>query len=405
MITVIVLACIAQRGGSDLEKRPGQSAICDKLAPIMSTNATQRIVVKLGTSTLTAGTTQLSLPRMVELVRQMAQLHRSDYEVILVTSGAIAAGRERLSFRQLPKDIPAKQMLAAVGQPRLMAIYEQLFGLYGLTVAQVLLTRADLADRRRYLNSRNTLAALLAQRIVPVINENDTVATEEIRVGDNDNLSALVANLVEANWLILLTDQPGLFTADPRQNPTAELVREVTGPEIPAELWRAAGGSASGLGTGGMYTKLQAVDLARRSGAQVIIACGSEPNVLSRLVNGEVLGTRFHSLGSALEGRKRFVLAGRRAPGLLFVDEGAAKALRRGGSLLPVGVTAVRGKFERGDTVRVAGPDEKEIARGLVNYSAADLERIRGMQSEAIERTLGFFYGDEVIHRNNMVLL
>jgi glutamate 5-kinase len=379
--------------------------ICDKLAPIMNANGTQRIVVKLGTSTLTAGTTRLSLPRMVELVRQMAQLYQAGCEVILVTSGAIAAGRERLSFPQLPKDIPAKQMLAAVGQPRLMAIYEQLFGLYGLTVAQVLLTRSDLADRRRYLNSRNTLAALLTQRIIPVINENDTVATEEIRVGDNDNLSALVANLVEADWLVLLTDQPGLFTADPRQDPAAELVSEVSTPEIPEDLWRAAGGSASGLGTGGMYTKLQAVDLARRSGAQVAIASGLEGDILLRLIAGEALGTRFHQLASALEGRKRFILAGRRAPGLLVVDEGAAQALRRGGSLLPVGVTGVHGKFERGDTVRVAGSDEREIARGLVNYAAGDLRRILGLQSDAIESTLGFFYGDEVIHRNNMVLL
>lgn len=379
--------------------------ICDKLAPIMSPNGIQRFVIKLGTSTLTAGTSQLSLPRMVELVRQMAQLHTSGNEVILVTSGAIAAGRERLSFRQLPKDIPAKQMLAAVGQPRLMAIYEQLFSLYGTTVAQVLLTRSDLADRRRYLNSRNTLAALLAQRIIPVINENDTVATEEIRVGDNDSLSALVANLVEADWLILLTDQPGLFTADPRQDPAAELVSEVSGPEIPEDLWRAAGGSASGLGTGGMHTKLQAADLARRSGAQVIIASGIESNILLRLVDGEALGTWFLPLSSSLEGRKRFILASRRAPGLLVVDEGAAQAMRRGGSLLPVGVTSVQGKFERGDTVRVASSDKGEIARGLVNYASADLERILGVQSDAIESTLGFFYGEEVIHRNNMVLL
>jgi glutamate 5-kinase len=371
----------------------------------MKTARTQRLVIKLGTSTLTAGTTQLSLPRMVELVRQMAQLHMAGNEVILVTSGAIAAGRERLAFRQLPKDIPAKQMLAAVGQPRLMAVYEQLFGLYSLTVAQVLLTRADLTDRRRYLNSRNTLTALLAQRIIPVINENDTVATEEIRVGDNDNLSALVANLVEADWLILLTDQPGLFTADPRQDPTARLVSEVVGPEIPEDLWRAAGGSANGLGTGGMYTKLQAVDLARRSGAQVTIASGAEANILLRLVEGEALGTRFEPQVSALEGRKRFILANRRSSGLLEVDEGAVQALRRGGSLLPVGVTNVHGKFERGDTVRVAGPDGREVARGLVNYASADLKQIIGLQSEAIERSLGFFYGDEVIHRNNMVLL
>ncbi len=365
----------------------------------------RRIVVKLGTSTLTAGDTRLSLPRMVELVRQMALLHADGCDIILVTSGAIAAGRERLSFRQLPKAIPAKQMLAAVGQPRLMAIYEQLFALYGVMVAQVLLTRADLSDRRRYLNSRNTLAALLAEKIIPIINENDTVATEEIRVGDNDNLSAHVANLSEAEALILLTDQPGLFTADPRHVPSAELIREVTSAEIPEALWRAAGLSASGLGTGGMVTKLQAADLARRAGAMVVIASGSEPEILLRLTAGEKIGTRFYPVSTAIESRKRFILANRRSPGLVVVDDGAVQALRRGGSLLPVGVVSVQGKFERGDTVRVAALDGHEIARGLINYASVDLERIRGEQSEAIERILGFFYGDEVIHRNNMVLL
>lgn len=364
-----------------------------------------RIVIKLGTSTLTAGTTQLSMPRLVELVRQMARLHANGRELILVSSGAIAAGRERLGFRQLPKDIPAKQMLAAVGQPRLMAVYEQLFGLYGLTVAQVLLTRTDLTDRRRYLNSRNTLAALLAERVTPIVNENDTVATEEIRVGDNDNLSALVANLVEADLLVLLTDQPGLFTADPRRLPSAVLVREVIGPEIPAELWLAAGASVGSLGTGGMATKLQAADLARRSGAQVVIASGGETDVLVRLAAGEQVGTRFLPVATSLESRKRFILASRRNTGMLTIDDGAAQALRRGGSLLPVGVTAVTGKFERGDTVRVADPAGHEIARGLANYGSADLHRILGVRSDEIERTLGFFYGEEVIHRNNMVLL
>jgi glutamate 5-kinase len=391
--------------GTRLEKWAGCRQFYDKLAPIMDGSRYRCMVVKLGTSTLTAGDSRLSLPRMVELVRQMALLHATGCDIILVTSGAIAAGRERLSFRQLPKAIPSKQMLAAVGQPRLMAIYEQLFGLYGVMVAQVLLTRADLSDRRRYLNSRNTLAALLAEKIIPIINENDTVATEEIRVGDNDNLSALVANLTEADALILLTDQPGLFTADPRHVPSAELIREVTAAEIPEALWRAAGHSAGGLGTGGMATKLQAADLARRSGTMVIIASGSEPEILLRLSAGEKIGTRFYPVGTAIESRKRFILAGRRSPGLVVVDDGAAQALRRGGSLLPVGVVNVQGKFERGDTVRVAAQDGHEIARGLVNYASADLERIRGEQSEAIERILGFFYGDEVIHRNNMVLL
>jgi glutamate 5-kinase len=370
----------------------------------MSATICKRIVVKLGTSTLTAGTPHLSPPRLVDLVRQMSGLAAAGCEVLVVTSGAIGAGRERLRFPQLPKDIPAKQMLAAVGQPRLMSLYEQLFGLYGLTVAQVLLTHADLSDRRRYLNARNTLAALLAQSVIPIINENDTVATEEIRVGDNDNLSALVANLIEAELLILLTDQPGLFTADPRRDPGAELVQEVGSADIPEAVWAAAGGSAGDLGTGGMLTKLQAADLARRSGAMVVIARGSDPDVIERLAAGEAIGTRFHPLVTHIESRKRYILAGR-ARGVLGVDEGAAVALQKGSSLLPVGVLEVRGAFERGDAVRVAGPAGQEIARGLGNYAAADLRRIQGGRSETIEKTLGYVYAEEVIHRDNLILI
>ena len=365
----------------------------------------QRIVVKLGTSTLTAGTPQISPPRLVDLARQIAQLHSTGRELLVVSSGAIAAGREGLNFPQLPKDIPAKQMLAAVGQPRLMALYTQLFGLYGLRVAQVLLTRSDLADRRRYLNSRNTLAALLAQRVVPIINENDTVATEEIRVGDNDNLSALVTNLIEADLLVLLTDQPGLFTADPRHDPSAQLVAEVSEPDIPAALWQAAGGTANGLGTGGMLTKLQAADLARHSGATVVIAHGDEPDVLSRLVSGEPVGTRFHPLSTGVESRKRYILAGRRAAGRMSVDAGALRALRKGGSLLPVGVVSVEGEFGRGDTVRIFDPTGREVARGLSNYASSDLARLCGRQSTEIEAVLGVNFGDEVVHRNNLVML
>jgi glutamate 5-kinase len=365
----------------------------------------KRIVVKLGTSTLTAGTTHLSPPRLVELVRQMSHLRAEGIDVIVVTSGAIAVGRELLNFPLLKKDIPAKQMLAAIGQPRLMAIYEQLFGLYGMTVAQVLLTRTDLSHRRSYLNSRSTLVALLGQGIVPIVNENDTVATEEIRVGDNDNLSALVANLVEADLLLLLTDQPGLFTADPRSNPTARLITKVDSPEIPEELWLAAGGTANNLGTGGMVTKLQAADLARRSGATVIIARGGDPDVILRLVQGEDYGTCFLPVATAVESRKRYILAGNQANGIIGVDDGAAQALRKGGSLLPVGVHQLEGNFERGDTVRVTGPSGREIARGLVNYGSVDLSRILGHRSDEIEKMLGFDYGDEVIHRNNMVLL
>ena len=364
-----------------------------------------RIVVKLGTSTLTNGSTRLSPPLVIDLARQMVQLQARGHQVLLVSSGAIAAGREKLNFPQFPKDIPAKQMLAAIGQPRLMAFYEQIFGLYGLTVAQILLTRSDLSHRRRYLNARNTLVALLRQNVIPIINENDSVATEEIRVGDNDNLSALAANLIDADVLILLTDQDGLFTADPRSNPNAELVQTISGDSIPEAVWQAAGGAKSGLGTGGMLTKIQAADLARRSGTACIIANGKTPDVLLRLVVGEQIGTRFEPVVSAVEARKRYILSARRAPGLLSVDSGAAQALRRGSSLLAVGVSAVSGTFKRSDVIRVADAEGHELARGISNYDSRDLARILRKRSDEIEAVLGYHYGDEVIHRNDLVLL
>jgi glutamate 5-kinase len=364
-----------------------------------------RIVVKIGTSTLTKGTLCLSQPLLIDFARQASMLLGLGHQVVMVSSGAIAAGRERLGFPDLPKDIPAKQMLAAVGQSRLMSIYEQIFNLYGLTVAQILLTRMDLASRRRYLNARNTLIALVEQRVVPIVNENDTLATEEIRVGDNDNLSALVANLVDADLLVLLTDQAGLFTADPRSDPEARLVEEVVTRKIPPELWAAAGDAEMRLGTGGMVTKLQAAELARRSGTGCVIAAGSEPDILLRIMKGEKIGTRFAPVATSVESRKRYILSARRAPGLLTIDEGAAQALQRGGSLLPVGTTGVTGVFERGDTVRVAKQDGSEIARGIVNYGSRDLSRIVRRPSDEIESVLGYHFGDEVIHRNDMVLL
>jgi glutamate 5-kinase len=370
-----------------------------------------RIVIKLGTSSLTNGSEHISPPFLIDLARQVAQLRAGGHQLVLVSSGAIAAGREKLNFPQLPKDMPAKQMLSAVGQPRLMALYEQIFGLYGMLVAQVLLTRADLTNRRRYLNARNTLLALMSQNLVAIVNENDTVATEEIRVGDNDNLSALVANLIDADCLILLTDQDGLFTADPRTNPGASLVETVSEEDIPAALWQAAGGSGSRLGTGGMLTKLQAADLARRSGTACIIANGREPDILLRLINGQPagsfgkLGTHFLPVANVTESRKRFILSARRAPGQLSVDQGAAQALRRGGSLLPVGISAVAGAFERGDTVRVLDESGQEIARGICNYASGDLARIIRRRSDEIEAILGYVYGDEIIHRNDLVLL
>jgi glutamate 5-kinase len=353
--------------------------------------AFHRIVVKLGTSTLTAGTPHLSMPHMDRIALQLAALREKGTGIVLVTSGAMAAGRERLGFPSLPKGLPAKQMLAAVGQPRLMALYEQVFSNYGLLPAQVLLTRADLGDRRRYLNSRNTLTALLEHGAIPVINENDTVATEEIRVGDNDNLSAMVANLIDADLLLLLTDQVGLYTADPRADPDAVLINEVSEPEIPK--------------TGGMLTKLQAADLARRSGATVIIASGDTPDVLLRAAAGETVGTRFLPVATAVESRKRYILAGGRASGAVRLDDGAVQALARGSSLLPVGVRSVEGSFERGDSIRVFDPAGKEIARGIANYGSSELSRIIGKKSEEIEPILGFNFGDEVIHRNDLVIL
>jgi glutamate 5-kinase len=368
--------------------------------------ASERIVVKLGTSTLTGGEKHLSGSRMVDLARQVSSLREQKREVVLVSSGAIATGREVLGFPNLPKHVPAKQMLSAVGQPRLMAMWDQYFTIYGARVAQVLLTRADLADRRRYLNARYTFETLLKQGVVPIVNENDTVATEEIRFGDNDNLSAQVANLIEADLLVLLTDQEGLYTADPRRDPQARLIQEV-GPEpFSAELWQAAGGSVSGLGTGGMMTKLQAADLARHGGTTVVIARGAEPDVLLRLAQSrELIGTRLAPVLTRLEVRKRYILSGSQAAGEVAVDAGAARALARGGSLLPAGVTRVSGEFERGDTVRVSGPDGRGLAVGLCSYASADLAQVCGKQSSEIEGVLGYTFGDEVIHRNNMVLL
>ncbi len=366
-----------------------------------------RIVVKVGTRTLTNRGERLSRPRLVDLVRQIARLHADGHELALVSSGAIFAGREALGVlapgNGLPRDIPFKQTLAAVGQVRLMAIYEQLFDLYEIKIAQALLTRADLSDRERYLNARNTLLSLLRLRVVPVINENDVVGVEEIRIGDNDNLSALVANLVDAELLVILTDQAGLFTADPALDAQARLIPEVHA--IDERVWRLAGGSASGLGTGGMVTKIEAADMATRSGTQVVIAAGAEPDVLLRLVSGEALGTRFLPVMSHIESRKRWILA-EPPRGEICVDDGGARTLmHQGQSLLAVGVTAARGQFQRGQTVRLLAPGGREIARGITNYDARDLEAIRGHRSDEIAAILGYEYGPTVVHRDDLVLV
>lgn len=364
----------------------------------------KRVVVKLGTSVLTGGSRYLNRPQMVELARQCAQLHRQGCDILLCTSGAVAAGRAELNFPELPPTMASKQLLAAVGQSRLMFMWEQFFDIYGIHVGQILLTRSDTEDRHRFLNARDTIGALLTNRIVPIVNENDAVATEEIKVGDNDNLSAMVAVLAGADLLLLITDQPGLFTADPRTDPNAKLIPEVH--TIDESLKQIASGSKSGLGVGGMVTKLQAADIARRAGTDVIIAAGSAPDVILRAVAGEAVGTRFPALESPLENRKRWILAGPAPSGVLFVDTGAAHALRHSGrSLLPAGITAVEGTFDRGDTVFVREVDGPILARGIVRYNSQDLRRILGCRSGDIVSILGYAYGSVAIHRNDLIVL
>ncbi len=365
-----------------------------------------RIVAKLGTNVLTAGTDRLDTDVMASLAGQVARLRKAGAELLVVTSGAIAAGRHRLGVSRDRKDMPFRQMLAAVGQSDLMQAYQELFGRHGITVAQTLLTRRDLADRQGYLNARNTLLGLLQMGVVPVINENDVVAVDEIegaKIGDNDNLSALVANLVDADLLVLLTDQAGLYTADPRRDAAATLIPRVE--RIDARIERLAG-DTRGRGVGGMTTKLQAARLALAGGADVVIADGREPDVLTRLVRGEALGTFFPSVVDRMESRKRWMIAGLSLKGSIVVDPGASKALceqRR--SLLPAGVRDVSGSFKRGDAIAITDGDGHRIACGIANYSAEEITRIRGLRSDRIEATLGHHYGGEVVHRDNLVLL
>ncbi|UJF18828.1 glutamate 5-kinase [Vibrio sp. SS-MA-C1-2] len=370
-----------------------------------TTTRKKTIVVKLGTSVLTGGSLKINRSHLVELVRQCAQLKQQGHKVIVVTSGAIAAGREHLGYPELPSTVASKQMLAAVGQSRLIREWENLFLLYNIHVGQMLLTRADLDDRERFLNARDMLHALLDNNIVPIVNENDAVSTAEIKVGDNDNLSALVAILAEADKLLLLTDQKGLFTADPRSNPDAELIREVH--TIDETLRKLAGDSGTSLGTGGMATKLQAADVARRAGIEVIIAAGSSPEVINDVVNKKnIIGTRFLPLSSTLESRKRWILAGPPPAGDIIVDTGAKLALtERGSSLLSKGITSIKGDFPRGAVARICDQNGERLARGICRYSSDDLKKIAGKHSQEFTVILGYEYGPVAIHRDDMVVI
>ena len=364
----------------------------------------RRLVVKIGSTLLTNAGAGLDRDAIAGWAAQIAALRASGIEVLLVSSGAIAEGMQRLGWAKRPQAVNELQAAAAVGQMGLVQIYETCFSAHGIRTAQVLLTNSDLGDRDRYLNARSTLATLLSLGVVPVINENDTVVTDEIRFGDNDTLGALVTNLVEADALVILTDQPGLYTADPRKDKAATLVKEARAGDAGIEAM--AGGTGTQFGSGGMITKVLAAKRAARSGAFTVIASGRDANVLTRLADGESIGTRLTADTAPLAARKQWLADHLSPSGRITLDAGAVRALTGGGkSLLPIGVTLVEGDFERGDVVGVFAPDGREIARGIVNYSAADARRIRGRPSGEIEAILGQLLEPELIHRDNLVLL
>ena len=374
------------------------------LRTLETTMNKKTIVVKFGTSTLTQGSPKLNSPHMMEIVRQIAQLHNDGFRVVIVTSGAIAAGRHYLNHPQLPPTIASKQLLAAVGQSQLIQAWEKLFAIYDIHIGQLLLTRADIEDRERFLNARDTLHALLDNHIIPVINENDAVATAEIKVGDNDNLSALAAILVQAEQLYLLTDQQGLFDSDPRKNPAAKLIPVVE--QITDHIRSIAGGSGTNLGTGGMMTKIIAADVATRSGIETIIAPGNRPNVIADLAYEQNIGTKFIAHQSdRLESRKQRLFAAPSA-GIITVDEGAQNAiLEQNKSLLPAGIVNVEGRFSRGEVVKIRTQSGKGIALGMPRYNSDALQLIKGRKSADIENVLGYEYGAVAMHRDDMIIL
>jgi len=364
----------------------------------------KRFVVKVGSTLVTNRGAGLDAQAIARWASQVAKLRQSGKELVLVSSGAIAEGMQRLGWTRRPSAMHELQAAAAVGQMGLVQVYESCFREHGLHTAQILLTHADLADRQRYLNARSTLLTLLGLGIIPVINENDTVVTDEIRFGDNDTLAAMVTNLVEADCLIILTDQQGLHTEDPRVNPAASLIRRAQAGE--ARLEELAGGTGSAIAKGGMLTKVLAAKRAARSGARTVIASGNEPDVLLRLAAGEEIGTLLSPQTTPLAARKQWLADHLQVAGRLRLDAGAAKALRSGGkSLLPVGVKNVEGEFERGAVVACLSPDGAEVARGLVNYNAQESRRIAGRASSEIEAILGYVDEPELIHRDNLVVL
>jgi glutamate 5-kinase len=363
----------------------------------------KRIVVKVGTSTLTDESGAIDRGYITNLAGQIAALKAQGMDVLLVTSGAIRAGMEQLCLTERPKTIPEKQATAAVGQGHLMQIYSQIFATVGLITGQVLLTRDDFGNRQRYLCARNTMVTLFRHGVVPIVNENDTVAIDEIRVGDNDNLAALVAASLRADLLVLLSDVSGLYDANPEEVPCAKIIPTVK--ELGKDVRSAAGGAGSASGTGGMRTKIQAAEIAMNSGIKMVIADGHRENVLVDIASGKAVGTTFIPKEECLKSRKQWIAFGKTPKGTLTVNEGAKKMiLERGKSLLAAGITGVAGSFASGDMVDVLDKDGNQIARGFVNYNAEEIEKIKGKKSSEIEPILGHKDFDEVIHRDNMAL-
>ena len=364
----------------------------------------RRLVVKVGSSLVTNDGRGLDQAAIARWAAQIAALRAAGKEVVLVSSGAIAEGMQRLGWAKRPKEIHELQAAAAVGQMGLAQVYESEFARHSIRTAQVLLTHGDLADRERYLNARSTLLTLLSLGVVPIINENDTVVTDEIKFGDNDTLGALVTNLIEGDALIILTDQRGLYTADPRKEPGARFVDEAQAGT--PDLEQMAGGAGSSIGKGGMLTKILAAKRAAKSGAHTIIASGREADVLARLANGEAIGTQLRAPTGRMAARKQWMIDHLQLRGRVVLDAGAVEKLTAGGkSLLPIGVTEVQGEFARGEVISCVDTAGREVARGLTNYSSAEARLIARRASSEIESVLGYVSAAELVHRDNLVLL
>ena len=363
----------------------------------------QKIVVKVGTSTLTKEDGNLNIEKIKKIVSELSNLSDKGYDVVLVTSGAVGAGMGRLNMTERPKTLSEKQALASVGQVALTHLYQMLFQEYGKIIGQLLLTKGDFSDRRRYLNARNVCNTLLKNKIVPIINENDAVVANEIKVGDNDTLSALVSGLIDADLLIILSDVQGLYNKNPQKYEDANLI-EIVG-KIDEDIRKTAGGEGSKFGTGGMITKIIAAEMATKIGTNMVIASGEDPRNITRIVEKENIGTLFTKKYKKISSKKYWLAYGTNKKGVLIIDEGAEKALFKGKSLLPVGIKEIEGDFEKGTVVKIMNLKNEAVATGISNYSSDEIGLIRGHKSENIEKILGHKYDDVVVHIDNMVII